>query len=587
MLPPDGEIAANAAPPEAPEFRSLPPEFAAPPVGGAVDPRTEYTPPPPEFPRGLTTSEEPPRKKRRVWQKLIAAALVGTMGFVLYGAAPESPAPEKSTAPPESGPVETEPTAPVEDGSLPAIDIGYALTDGTTIYYSYFVNVPGNGEPEEERYWPVTVHAEAEDGDGRKTAAEDDVWEFARVSEFAYEMDAAGLTGDLTLTITGDGELDGEAYTVRASAPIEPMPQGEALAFLWITDDGTADFKALVSTSEDDPHEYDLEPLMLWAEAFDADHQRIGGFWSLEDLSELTDESFVESGNREYVFHRMDKIGEPPERAKYCSFRVYLRDRSNGYIYQLESNVCPLPAKSWPLENEIIELTVYNDTLAPDYANSILVQTQINAADFTEYELPLYNVPAGYRATGYVVFYGNPLDNGYDKYDDYGGLVNDPPAISETEEFIEPPAELLISEGMFAFPTNGLTLTKAMVERVPVASDGVRYVNVHATWAPVDESNSHFTVELDDGQGSVTTYPVAHPLASEGYFFTCTFPQPVPPIGYYFDGWYDEEGRRVDFLLDYYSFTPYLYDENGAFIGYDWNAAKTPLRLIAHWASYG
>lgn len=695
--PPDGEIAANAVSSAAPEFRRHPPEFAAPGGGSSNDARMEYTAPPPEYPAGLTTTEEAPRERSRHWRKLIAAALVSVAGFSFFGgklqksSAPTAepvpgeeisaagdvelrldhavllggtvyydyypffPDPQDPTknsgdiplpidvyarvtdshggsAAPENEPdtwlhsraseeyeidaagLEGELTLTltalyVQDGTerktvqsfpvtvmdeeAPAFEIGYALTDGKTVYYSYFINLPDNSLPDEEQpYWPITVHPLARSEEGVTYYGAEDVWEYARASQFAYEIPLTDeISGSLTLELNGTYEKDGEACILKATAPVGQMPAAEALAFLYVQDDGTADFKAAFTTAESDEHFYDLEPMMLWAEAFDAERQRIGGFWSPEDLSVLAYESFEESGNKEYVLHCMEAIDGWPENAKYCTFRCYVRDRTNGYIYQLESNLAKLPAKTYPLGDEIIELTVYNDTLTFDYASlvddpgwvTILVKTQLSAADFTDYELPLPLVPVGYRGTGYVVFFGSPFDNGYDAYGDYGGLVTEPPEL--TEDFSgEMPVEFFISKRMFAFPVNGLTLTKEMVERVPIAEDGVRYVNVHATWA-ITTATPEFYVELDDGQGSVTSYPVAHPLASEGFFYTLTFPQPETPIGYFFDGWYDESGNRVDYLMDYFSFTPYLYDENGKYVDYDWGSPKT-VRLIAHWLPY-
>ena len=592
----DGELTAAAAWPGAAEFSPPPREFLPPASGASDAPCREIAAPPPEFPRELTTQPPQEKKRRRVWQKLVLAALASVVGFSLLegsltasGGDGGSKAPEQEAAQPpgeEQRTEQTEPPAPEQTEDAPTIEIGYALTDGETIFYSYYVQVPNFDLPEEaQQYWPVTVHPTAENDAGQVIYGETDVWEFSRASQFAYEIPVSGtVTGELTLKLNAEYEMDGALRTVQATAPIEQMPAAEAFAYLYVQDDGTADFKAAFTTTEDDTHVYELEPLMLWAEAFNEDQQRIGGFWTLEDLSELDYESFGDSGNREYVLHRWDKIGEWPDEAAYCSFRCYVRDNTNGYIYQLESNVARLPRKSHPLGDEIIELTVYNDTLDGSYENLVLVHTQINAADFTEYELPIPTFAANYSFTGYVGFFGSPFDNGYDAYDDYGGPASEPPQL--TEDFSgEAPVEFYLSRDMFSFPLNGLTLTKAMVEYVPVAADGVRYVNIHATWQYTG-SSPEFYVELDDGQGNVTNYPVAHPLASEGFFFTETFPQPVPPMGYFFDGWYDENGNRVEVLMDYFSFTPYLYDENGKYVDYDWGSPPKTVHLVARWTSY-
>ena len=699
MRLPDGEIAESAALPCALEFPPPAAEFP-PPCGGALgDPRLELTPPPPEYPQCLTTTEEPAKKKTSRWAKLAAAALISAMSFGFFGDSISTTVPNAEPVPGEeisetgdvqillryaelrentvhysyypflpdpddpeimsgdiplpinvyarvtdeyggsAAPVQepdvwmfsrgyldyeidaqglrgdltltltalytqdgkekkTTLSVPIEvkeaDEDVPTIDIMYALTDGETVFFGYYVNIPRNELGEEnEAYWPVTVHPTAESESGQIYYGEEDVWEYSRASQFAYEFQIwdAG-TNELTLKLNAEYEYDGEHHTILATAPIEPMPQAESFAFLYVLDDGTADFKAAFTTSADDDHFYDLEPMMLWAEAYDSNHQNLGGFWNLQDLSELVYESFEESESKEYVLHRMDTIGEWPENAKYCRFRFYVRDRSTGYIYQMESNLAQLPAKTYPLGDEIIEITVYNDTLTYEYASltddpgwvTVLMHTQMNAADFTDFELPFPLVPVNYQSTGYVVFFGSPYDNGYDAYEDYGGPLNEPPAV--TEDFSgEAPVEAYISKAMFAFPLNGLTLTKAMVERVPIAEDGVRYVNIHATWKYIG-ADPEFYVELDDGEGNITLYPVSHPLASEGFFCTITFPQPMPPMGCFFDGWYDENGKRVEFLIDYFSFTPYLYDENGNYVDYDWSSEPNTVRLIAHWEPY-
>lgn len=573
--PPDGEIYQSPFAPPAPEFAALPPEFPSP---GYDAPASEIAAPPPEYPKGLTTKEAETQAKKRKWKKLAAAVLAGVVGIgTLFGAkgqtTPKAPSGDETYAPD---------TAAVSDDA-PTIEFGYALTDGETVYYSYFVRVPETEPPEAESpCWPVTVRPRLSASDGQSADGAEDVWEFARVSQFSYELPVPdGMSGAMTLTLTGAYETDGETRAVTAAKAVEPMPEGSAGAYLWINDDGTADFKAYLIAQEGDAHPYDLEPIMLWAEALDENGQRLTGFWSLGDMSELQYDRFDEETFSEYTFYRCDKIDEAPDGAKYCQFRMYLRDNSNGYIYQIDSNICPLPAKRYPLGDEQIQIVVYNDTLTFDFPSpagdfgevTILLYETVNAADFTDMELPLPLVPSDYRSLGYVVHVGNPLDNGnWDALDTIFATYDG-----------DPPVSALVDESSFAFKLDGYTLTRDVVEKVPISEDGVRYVNIHAAWAPWDDG--HFLVQLDDGQGNVTDFPVGSPIYSEGFLYACTFPQPVPPIGCYFDGWYTENGERVELLMDYFSFTPERYDADGNFLGYDWSVKNT-LKLIAHWNSY-
>lgn len=578
---PDGEIAALAAGVSAPEYTRPAPEF---PALGAGAVGAEYTLPPPEFPKGLTTQEAASKKRRRNWKKLLAAALAGVVGVgTLLGAKSNAPgvqpAPGGEPTKPSESSSATEPTVPTD---APYIDIGYALTDGAMVYFSYFVNVPDWDQPDDaQKYWPVTVLPSAENPDGQIAYGEEDVWEYARASQFAYEFSVpAELGTELTLTIAGEYELDGETRTVSASCPIGIMPAGEADAFLWVLNDGTAEFKSTLITREGDEHVYDLEPMMLVAQAFDAEQQSLGQYWALDDLAELEPDYFDEPDFGEYVFYRAGELGEAPAGAKYCQCLFYLRDRTNGYIYQLKTNICPLPAAHYALGDETIQITVYNDTTIYEFPSlveddgylTILMKQTLNAADFTELTLPAPLPPTDYVSTGYVVHYGSPFDNGY--------TGESPFSIYEGD----PPVEALITEESFAFRVYGYTLTKEMVERVPVSADGVRYVNLHATFNYVG-SSPDFWVDLDDGEGNVTEYPVASPIASEAFFYTCAFPEPAGPFGYYFDGWYTEDGQRVDMLMDYFSFVTPQYDEDGNFLGYDWSTSQR-VRLIAHWLPF-
>lgn len=566
--PPDGEYYQSPSVPTAPEFVELPPEFSVPDYGA---PAPELAAPPPEYPKGMTTADAEAQSNKRKWKKLAAAVLAGVVGLGgFFGAKGQAPA-----APSSGGDSSAQTVAPTSD-TAPTIELDYAVIDGEILRYSYAVSMPAA-----QSYWPVAVQPSASGSDGQTVDGPEDVWDGSRAL-FEYELPLRSeMVGAQTLTLTGSYEQDGETRTVTASKTVEPLPEGSAGAFFWLNDDYTADFKAYLIAQKGDTHPYDLEPLSLQAEALDEDREPVGVFWTLSDLNELQPDRFDEETFSEYTFYRCDKITEAPDGAKYCRFRMELRDNSNGYIYRIDSNACPLPAKRYALGTEEIQIVVYNDTLTFDFPSpagdfgeiTILLYESVNAADFTDMELPLPLVPANFRSLGYVVHVGNPLDNGnWDALD----------AIFETYDG-DPPVSALVKEDSFAFKLDGYTLTREAVEKVPISPDGVRYVNIHAAWAPWDDG--HFLVQLDDGQGNVTDFPVGSPIYSEGFLYACAFPQPVPPIGSYFDGWYTEDGERVELLMDYFSFTPELYDADGNFLGYDWSVKNT-LKLIAHWNSY-
>ena len=199
-----------------------------------------------------------------------------------------------------------------------------------------------------------------------------------------------------------------------------------------------------------------------------------------------------------------------------------------------------------------------------DY-RTILAMDTLPEAEFTEYALPAALTPDGYSFGGWVVHVNNPMDLSSDA--DLFAVYNG-----------DPPVEAMITAETDVFRVNGL-LTREDVERVPPSQDGVRSVNVHAVW--IEENPAMIQLELDDGFGNVAGYGQNTPMYSEGFLYLCCYPTPVHP-GMVFDGWYDEAGNRVDLLVCYFSFTPALYDEEGTFLGYDWDSAGT-VTLTAHW----
>ncbi len=258
---------------------------------------------------------------------------------------------------------------------------------------------------------------------------------------------------------------------------------------------------------------------------------------------------------------------------------VVLIDDTDGKEYTISTNpVDPVERvydhPVYPLGEGRIRITVCNDTLAFDIPSrvgtdsefTILADETIPEAEFTGYDLPSARTPDGYEFFGWVVHVGNPFDPGSERdlFAEYGG---------------DPPVEELVTADTFAFPLYG-SLTKDDVERVPPAADGVRYVNVHAVW--IRQDPEAICLYLDDGFGHTAEYGMDSPIYSEGWLYLCNYPTPTHE-GLDFEGWYDGNGNRVDLLVSYYSFQPALYDTDGTFLGYDWQAEPNPVRLIAQW----
>ena len=578
------------------EYRNHPPELSNPPPEYQARPELEYTAPPPEFGQGPSPAQETEGRRRRLRQLLAIPALLLICFLCFHGiqAVPLPPVTEPSvtepapTEPSSTPSVPTE-TIPVEyatdvpdlpEGSV-TLDVEYAVLDGNTVRYQYYVDpprfTPEGVEIEHVTPWPISIYAQVRDDANRAANSElnPDVWTEFRDQYTISEINAAGLEGSLQLTLRAVYTEDGEERQTVVVMPVSVLPPAPKLsATLETFPGGDINFTATLQPQPGDDHEYDL---MVWhmGQTAHSEEETVG--FSLGD----NPRAFPVTGDREtgYQVHYEggSAAGSLPE---YVELSVYvtLKDRSTGYLYPIESNrVHPIPAPpeeaQYPLGDGTLVITVYNDSLNFDVPSpvptedylTILAKDTIPEADFTEYPLPSALTPDGYDFTGWVVHVGNPFDNGSD-VDLFGDYMGDPPV------------ELLLGEDNYAFPVYG-TLTKEDIEQIPPSADGNRYVNVHATWIAQDVSDPR--LYLDDGFGHESAYSMDHPAASEGYLYLCNYPEPRHE-GLTFDGWYDEDGNKVELLVSFFSFTPMLYNEDGSFAGYDWNASKI-VKLTAHW----
>lgn len=575
------------------ETKNHPPEFSNPPPELALRPELEYTALPPEYGQRTAPAQETSGKKRRLRQ-LAALPVILLIGFLCFHRV-LPPQPTVPTEPETTEPVQTEVESTAEPVStelateapeLPAgsvvLDVQYAVRDGNTVLYQYSVYTPyPSTQEEKDAYegdvWPVSVYAQVRDEHNHAVNPQTDpeVWEDYPETNEERSIDATGLEGELTLTLRAvytEHDVERQTVVELPLAQIPPAPSCSAV--LEAFPGGDIDFTATLLPQPGDDHEYALQTWYMGQLCYYEGEKM--GFSLGDNPRELPVTGDSEHG---YSVHYAggSAAASLPEGAELAVY-VGLKDLSTGYLYMIESNridtaVAKPAAPAYPLGDGKLVITVYNDTLTFDYPSAVdsddyrtlLAMEEIPEASFTSYPLPSALTPDGYDFAGWVIHVNNPMDlsSETDLFGEYNG---------------DPPIETLLGEDNFAFPVQG-SLTRDDVERVPPGEDGVRYINVHAVW--IDQHPSEQRLFLDDGAGNETAYGMETPIASEGYLYLCNYPVPTRE-GLVFDGWYDEDGNRVDLLVGFFSFYPTAYDEDGNFIGYDWTTNKD-VRLVAHW----
>ncbi len=226
------------------------------------------------------------------------------------------------------------------------------------------------------------------------------------------------------------------------------------------------------------------------------------------------------------------------------------------------SSVPPEEQKpTYPIADRDLVITVFSGTLSADYTHlEVVLTTRVNEAEFTSLDLPEPETIDAFSFYGYVIHMGHL----------------DPGLRSEGEP--EGAAPLIIPVGN--------TLTRAHVEQVPVASDGVRYVDITANWISDTDPESpeaDWTFILDYGDGHRKKLDGQNPMYSEGFLYVCAYPDLDSHPGYTFEGWYNAAGERVDALQSYFSFyEPVEYDANGYVFDVD---VEKPLQVVltARW----
>ncbi len=551
----------------------LPPEFGPRAPAEYRAPGAEFAPLPPEFDQHGGAAEAPARKKRRSLRYFLVLPILALLALLVW-----KPGPAKASAMPE-------PELP--EGTV-VIDLVRAGVSGDKVYYAYdlFTPIPSLDATEEqmEEYkngtpWPVTVYAKVTDASGGSAApaADPDQWDGPRELQ-DYEIDVAGLQGDLTLTLLALYTENGAQRQTVLTVPLEVLPAEPTLiGELTVYPGGDVDAVFRFLPAPGDTHDYQLQTIRAGQEVHGGEDGLMGLSLVNDPIHELPVTGDSKNGY-EVRYSGGSGAAFIPKDTQLTLY-VVLQDATDGKEYVIGTNpVDPVERvyeyPVYPLGDGNIVITVFNDTTifefpdfetAEDGYRTLLDSVTIPEAEFAYYDVPSAWTPNGYEFLGWAVHVGNPLDPGGD-IESIRGYNGDPPV------------EAMVSEGSFAFQVYG-QLTKENVERVPPSEDGNRYINLHAVWTMAEPENP--LLILNDGMGGSTAYDMMVPLASEGFLYLCNYPTPLSS-GHEFDGWYDENGNRVDMLVCYFSFTPVVYDSEGNFAGYDWNSEKS-VTLTAHW----
>ena len=462
------------------------------------------------------------------------------------------------------------------------------LSSGDIDYYAQF-----NPQPQDTHDYRLSVANFCFvwfDADGREVG-KSEIWDYDTVpslngnSAVSDKAVAAAYEGPAWIVRPNDRAVafcarlvlldETTTYPYTIDSNIIEMPDGPTtLGRLEAYENGKVDATFFFAPAPGDTHEYDLHVVSM-GQIVDT----FGGFSLVSDPSAYS--VYGDNENGYYVYYSGGSMVTSIPEGSRLRLVLTLEDRNGGAQYGIETNwvdrmekVYPYP--TYPLADGKLAIIVLNDTptvMVPsplatedDYLTLLAVET-MPESEFEQYYLPSAWTPDGYDFAGWVVHVNNPFDMGTesDIFTEYNG---------------DPPTEALIAEDSFCFTVYG-TLTKEDVQRVPPSADGVRYVYVHAVWIKqeVDEP----LIYLDDGYGHVSVYGMETPLASEGFIYLCNYPVSAPESGMVFDGWYDSEGNRVDMLVSYFSFATALYNDDGAFVGYQWDGTYNPVYLTAHW----
>lgn len=205
----------------------------------------------------------------------------------------------------------------------------------------------------------------------------------------------------------------------------------------------------------------------------------------------------------------------------------------------------------YPLADRDMLITVYAYTMGEDFTFPTLLQERVHETEFDGMELPAFPPMDGYTFSGYVIHLGNP--------------------VMHPEEEPQTADRTLIT-------LKDQTLSKMDVEHAPIASDGVRYIDIFPVLIPQSQPTADQpSFILDDGNGNRHEYADDSPLFSEGFHYIFAYPETKRP-GYVFGGWFTENGTPVSMLQSFMDlYEPIKKDEYGNVLDCDWNK---PLHIV-------
>lgn len=262
------------------------------------------------------------------------------------------------------------------DDDEPSIRIDYALLNGDTVEYSYFV-LPGESQWNEGGMisggwvYPVSVEAKVVDETGNTAYASDnpDIWEGSR-GAFIYTVDAAGLTGEMKLVLTGSFTHNGtdKAVTAVRSVDIKP-PEADTYAEVEAEADDsfTVSYHAKMTPQTSDKTAYDLETTAFYFSWYDENEEYMGGngsVWNENDESVLPQPVF-ENSSYNISYEGPSSLSEAGDTVGYFSVVLELKDRNTGLPVTIETGLQPVPK---PVEDDTIP---YCDIIAYAFSSEM------------------------------------------------------------------------------------------------------------------------------------------------------------------------------------------------------------------------
>lgn len=318
----------------------------------------EFTPP------GHGGAAPAPKEKKSRLRKLLYAAAAAVMLLPLFRGSEslpqlqlpqvQLPGPVQQDLPPE------ETAAPVSDGSVPYLNITYAVlpAEEPVVHYCYF-SFPCMTDPSVEAYISVSDDL----GGVVQSPDNPDVWEHSR-DRMDYTVDVSALQGEnMVLTVAARYDAgNGEEREVTQSLPVTRLsPAPEIGAYMDVYKAGGAariDYIAKFLPQEGDSHHYDLTVEEFWLGAYDVsgENKVYYAFGESEYATEFLlpqVETFDDGG---YAF---TYVGPYPgwhmhvyEEVTGISLETYnvvlvLKDQSTGAYYTVETEkalISELPA---------------------------------------------------------------------------------------------------------------------------------------------------------------------------------------------------------------------------------------------------